>query len=224
MSADHDSLPTRVFLRPIGSPLTIGLSGLAIASLVASGLALRWISVAQGHQVGLILVSVPFVLQLLACVLAYLARDGAIGAATGVLSVSWLAEGLVHLTSAPGSRSGALGLLLLCAGAMICLSAIASLAAKPLPGSIFLIAGLRFLVTGIYELAGLSSWQDAAGIIGLVVCGMAGYGVLAFELEGQQHRAVLPTFRRGRGRLALNGDPRQRVGEVSDEAGVRQTA
>jgi hypothetical protein len=81
MPADHDSLPARVFLRPIGSPLTIGLSGLAVASLVASGLALRWISVTP----------------------------------------------------------------------------------------------------------------------------------------------VLPTFRRGRGRLALRVDPRQRVGEVSDEAGVRQT-
>jgi hypothetical protein len=31
-------LPTRIFLRPIGSPLTIGMSGLAIASLVQSGL------------------------------------------------------------------------------------------------------------------------------------------------------------------------------------------
>lgn len=224
MSADHDSLPTRVFLRPIGSPLTIGLSGLAIASLVASGLALRWISVTQGHKVGLMLITVPFILQLVACVLAYLARDGATGAGMGVLSVTWLAEGLVHLTSAPGSHSGALGLMLLSAGAMICLSASAASVTKPLPGTIFVLVGLRFLVLGIYELSGVTTWQHAAGIIGLVVCGLAGYGVIAFELEDQQHRAVLPTFRRGRGRLAVQEDPRERVGEVSDEAGVRQTA
>jgi hypothetical protein len=30
-------LPTRIFLRPIGSPLTIGMSGLAIASLARAG-------------------------------------------------------------------------------------------------------------------------------------------------------------------------------------------
>lgn len=224
MSADHDSLPARVFLRPIGSPLTIGLSGLTIASLVASGLALRWIPVTQGHKVGLMLVTVPFILQLVACVLAYLARDGATGAGMGVLSVTWLAEGLVHLTSAPGSRSGALGLMLLSAGAVICLSASAASVTKPLPATIFLIAGLRFVVLGVYELAGVSAWQNAAGIIGLVVCGLAGYGVIAFELEDQRHRALLPTFRRGRGRLAVQADPRERVGEVSDEAGVRQTA
>jgi succinate-acetate transporter protein len=222
--SDNGSIPVRVFLRPIGSPLTIGLSGLAIASLVQSGLDLRWISITQGHTVGLILITVPFLLQFVACVIAYLARDGATGAAIGVLSVTWLADGLVHLTSPPGSHSGALGLMLLCAGSLVCLSAAAASLAKPLPGTIFLIAGVRFLVTGVYELSAVSAWQQAAGIIGLVVCGLAGYGVLAFELEDQQHRAVLPTFRRGRGRLSVQGDPRERVGEVSDEAGVRQTA
>lgn len=225
MSTDNGFLPARVFLRPIGSPLTIGLSGLAIASLVLSGLDLHWIPVTQGHPVGLILVTAPFVLQLVACVFAYLARDGATGAAMGVLSVTWLADGLVHLTSVPGSRSGGLGLMLLCAGAVVCLSAIATCTVKPLPGSIFVLAGARFLVTGVYELAGVATWQDAGGIIGLVVCGLAGYAVLAFELEDQEHRAVLPTFRRGRGRLAVQADPpRARVGEISDEAGVRETA
>ena len=223
MSTDSDFPPARVFLRPIGSPLTVGMSGLAIASLVQSGLDLHWIALDETHQVGLVLITVPFVLQLLACVFSYLARDGATGAAVGVLSVSWLAEGLLHLTSVPGSRSGALGLMLLCVGAMLVLSAIALAAAKPLPAAVFAAAALRFLVTGVYELGASSSWQHAGGLIGLVVCGAAGYCVLAFELEGQHHRAVLPTFRRGRGRLAVQGDPRERVDGVTDEAGVRQT-
>jgi succinate-acetate transporter protein len=223
MHTDQSSLPARVFLRPIGSPLTIGMSGLAIASLVQSGLDLRWIPATQGHDVGLILITVPFILQLLACVFSYLARDGATGAAVGVLSVSWLGLGLVHLTSAPGSHSGALGLMLVCAGAVLLLSAIASAGAKPLPGTIFALAGVRFLVAGISELSTVSAWQHAAGIIGLVICALAGYAVLAFELEDQQHRPVLPTFRRGRARIALLGDPEERVDGVSSEAGVRQT-
>lgn len=223
MSTDPDFPPVRVFLRPIGSPLTVGMSGLAIASLVQSGLDLRWISVDQTHDVALVLIAVPFVLQLIACVFSYLARDGATGAAVGVLSVSWLAEGLVQLTSTPGSRSGGLGLMLLCTGTMLVLSAVALAAAKPLPASVFTAAGLRFLAAGVYELGAASAWQHAGGIIGLVVCGAAGYCVLAFELEGQHHRAVLPTFRRGRGRAAVQDDPRGRVDDVSDEAGVRQT-
>ncbi len=107
----------RILLRPVGSPLTIGMSGLAVASLVQSGLDLHWIAPDQAHQVGLILSSVPFLLQMIACIFCYLARDGATGATVGVLSVSWLADGLVHLTSVPGSRSGALGLMLLASGA-----------------------------------------------------------------------------------------------------------
>lgn len=115
----------RVVLRPLGSPLTIGMSGLAVASLVQSGLDLHWIASDQVHSVGLILISVPFLLQTIACVFSYLARDGATGATVGVLSASWLAAGLVHLTSVPGSRSGALGLMLLAAGGMILLSSVA---------------------------------------------------------------------------------------------------
>jgi uncharacterized protein len=223
MEADQNPLAPRVFLRPIGSPLTIGMAGLAIASIVQSGLDLRWIAVTQGHDVGLILITMPFLLQLLACVFSYLARDGTTGATVGVLSVAWLGLGLIHLTSAPGSRSGASGLMLLCAGAVLCLSAIASGASKPLPGLVFALAGFRFIVAGIYELGGPSVWQHAAGIIGLVTCGLAGYCVLAFELEDQENRPVLPTFRRGRARAALLGEPVQRVDGLSGEAGVRQT-
>jgi hypothetical protein len=180
-----------------------------------------WISVDQSHQVGLILLSVPFVLQLLACVLAYLARDGVLGAAVGVLSASWLAQGLVYLSSAPGSRSGALGLMLLAAGSMIVLTVLALAPTKPLPATALGIAGIRFLLSGVYELGAPSAWRDASGIAGLVLVVVAGYVMLAFELEGEQHRPVLPTFRRGSARL--DRDPGEIVGPVQREAGVRET-
>ncbi len=209
-------------LRPVGSPFTIGMSGLAIASLVLSGLELHWIATDQAQQVGLILLSVPFVLQLVACVFSYLARDGATGAVVGVLSVSWLAQGVVRATSVPGSRSGALGLMLLCAAGMVCLSAVAIGVAKPLPGTVFALAGLRFVASGIYALGGPSFWQNAGGVIGLIVVASAGYCVIAFELEGQQHRPVLPTFRRGVARTAPADDPWAAIDRVTDEPGVRE--
>ena len=218
-----DSPTPHIFLRPVGSPLTVGMSGLAIASLVQSGLDLHWIATTQSHDVGLILLSVPFVLQLIACVFSYLARDGATGAAVGVLSVSWLAQGLVHLTAAPESRSGALGLMLLASGAMLLLSSLAVSLAKPLVGAVFALAALRFIASGIYYLGNASSWQTAGGIIGLIVVATAGYCVLAFELEGQQHRALLPTFRRGRGTAATTASTAAAVDGLAHEAGVRQT-
>jgi succinate-acetate transporter protein len=215
--------PARIFLRPIGSPLTIGMSGLAIASLVQSGFDLGWVAKSEAAQVGVIMLAVPFVLQLIACVFSYLARDGAAGACTGVLSTTWLAIGLLHIAS-PGQTSGALGLLLLSAGGVLALSTISVSVGKLLPGIVFGLAAVRFGLAGIYELNTGSTWQDVAGVVGLVVCGLAAYAVLAFELEGQRRATVLPTLRHGRGRLALNGDWPDQLDGVVNEPGVRQSS
>jgi hypothetical protein len=203
--------------------MTIGMAGLSIASLVESGFALHWIARSQVHAVGLILISVPFVLQLIACVFSYLARDGATGAALGTLAGTWLGMGLIHLSSAPGSRSGALGLLLLAAGGVLLLSATAVSLPKPLVGLVYGLAATRFILTGIYQLGGASTWNSAAGIVGLVVLGLAAYSVLAFDLEGEMHRPVLPTLRRGRGRDAVSDGAGRAIDGVIAEPGVRQT-
>jgi hypothetical protein len=199
------------------------MSGLAIASLVQAGFDLHWLKSTQGHAVGLILISVPFLLQIVACLFSYLSRDGAAGAALGVLATTWLGLGLVQLASHAGSRSGALGLLLIAAGGVLILSALAMIVPKPLPALVFVLAGIRFVLSGIDQLGASSGWAHAAGIISLVVLGLAGYCVVAFEIEGVQHKPVLPTFRRGRARAAVLGDTESQIDGVSSEAGVRQT-
>lgn len=221
--ADNDVLPVRVFLRPIGTPLTVGMAGLLVASLIDSGLALHWVASSQGHQVGLILVAVPFTLQLIACLFSYLARDGAAGAALGVLACTWLGIGLIHLDSKPGQVSGALGLLLLAAGGALALSSGAVGKAKPLPALVFLAAGVRFGLAAIYQLSAVAAWQQISGIVGLVITALAAYCLLAFELEGQSHAPVLPTFRRNRGAAAVRDGAGAQVDQVVHEAGVRQT-
>jgi hypothetical protein len=213
-----------VFLRPIGSPVTIGMAGLAIASLVQSGLDLRWIAKDQAPYVGLILISVPFVLQFTASVFSYLARDGAAGASLGILSTTWLGVGLIHIESKPGSVSGALGLLLLAAGGTLAFSGMAVSVLKPLVGAIFVIEASRWGCAGIYELSHVHAWQHAAGIIGCVVTGLAGYSVVAFELEGELHRALLPTGRRRIGRAAVQAGLEAQTQGLVNEPGVRQTS
>src|SRR5438309_855832 len=44
-----------IVLRPMGSPLALGLCGLVIASLVLSGLDLGWVSTADARLVGIML-------------------------------------------------------------------------------------------------------------------------------------------------------------------------
>jgi hypothetical protein len=219
----NDGLPSRVFLRPIGSPLSIGMAGLGIASLIQSGYDLRWIAGSEALKVGLILVAVPFVMQGLATIFAYLARDGAAGYALGLLATTWLAIGLVHIAAHADRRSGALGLMLLASAGMLALAAVSVAGAKPLPAAVFGIEAFRFATGGIYELAGATFWRDVAGITGLVVIAAAAYCALAFALEDQQRRPVLPTFRRGRGRAAVVGAAAEALDDVLHDPGVRQT-
>jgi hypothetical protein len=212
-----------VFLRPLGSPLTLGMSGLAIASLVQSGVELHWTPSDQTSQAGVILIAVPFVLQLLASIFSYLARDGTTGAAVGVLATSWLAIGLIHIVAKPGATSGTLGLLLVAAAGVLGVSAAAIASTKPLPGAIFAAAALRFATAGIYQNTMVSFWEHAAGLLGLLVTGMAVYAALAFELEGQRERAVLPTFRRGRAAAAIRDGAGSDRDRLVTEPGVRET-
>ncbi len=221
--ADTDHVAPRIFLRPIGSPLTLAMSGLAIASFVQSGLELAWVPKPEAIYIGLILVAVPFLLQSLACGFSYLARDGAAGTAAGVLATSWLALGLIDIVSHKAHPNTALGLLLLVSGTMLVLSATTVSLAKPLPGLVFATAALRFALAGIYQLTAVEAWNRASGIVGLAIVALAGYAVLAFEIEGQQRRPVLPTFRRARGVEAMRGDTAAQMADVVNEPGVRQT-
>jgi hypothetical protein len=199
------------------------MAGLAIGSLLQSGFDLHWIAKTQGHEVGLILLTVPFVLQLLACVFSYVARDAAAGAALGVLATTWAGIAVIHLVAAPGSRSGSAGLLLLAAAGVLALTSIAISSAKPLPALVFLLAALRFALAGIYQLGAAPTWRDVAGIDGLVVLGLAAYCVLAFELEGQRRTPVLPTFRRGMARLDAGAELGTDAAVLAREPGVRDT-
>jgi hypothetical protein len=63
------------------------------------------------------------VLELIACIFGYLARDGATGAAVGVLATSWLAIGLIHIAATPGATSETFGLLLVTAAGVLGVSA-----------------------------------------------------------------------------------------------------
>ena len=202
----------------------MGMAGLAVASFVTSGLELHWIRASQTLEVGVILVAVPFTLQLLACVFSYLARDGATGATLGALASTWLAMGLIHIVAPSARVDGALGLLLLVAGGSVILSAVVVGTAKPLPALVFLAAGVRFELAGIYQLGAASSWEHASGILGLVVTGLAAYCVIAFELEGQNRAPILPTFRRGRAAAAIYDGSETQLDRIEHEPGVRQTS
>ena len=211
-----------MFLRPIGSPVGLGFAGLVGASLITSGLELQWLAPTQGKYVGLLLLAFPFPLQLSASILAFLARDGVIGTAMGVLAGTWLGEALAHLALAPGARSGALGLLLLAAAGLLVAAAAAAALGKLVPAAVLGVESLRFALLGVYELSGVKAWEHAGGVVGLVVVALAGYAVLAAVLEDAAGKPVLSLLRRGAGLAALAGGAEAQVAAVEHEPGVRK--
>src|SRR3954453_14693274 len=102
----------RINVRPIASPSTIGLFGLAAGTFVLSGLQLGWVANEDGQQVAVALVGFAFVAQLIASMVATLARDGVVASAMTVLSLTWLVLGLELWIGQPGATSDTLGLLL----------------------------------------------------------------------------------------------------------------
>src|SRR5690242_1612396 len=121
---------SEIFLRPLGSPLPLGLSGLAVASLLVSGLDLGWVPASAGHQVGMLLLVGAVPLQLLACAFALPARAAAaqaggkplLGLTLGIASARLVLSALHELTGSGGLQtvSGIVGLVVVaCAGYMV---------------------------------------------------------------------------------------------------------
>jgi succinate-acetate transporter protein len=194
---------TRIFLRPIGNPLPLGFLALAGGSLVVTGLQLGWLAEAEGHDVALILLAFVFPLQLLTSVFGYLARDVVAGTGMGLLAGIWLSIALVMLGAEPGATSDALGLFLLIAAVAMMVPATAAWTAKLVPAAVLTAAALRFATTGIYELTASASWQDVAGVVGLVPCAIGLYAALALALEDARGETVLPLGRRDPARGAM---------------------
>jgi succinate-acetate transporter protein len=185
----------QVFLRPLGQPLPLGFLGLLGGTTVVAGLELGWIAPTEGSHVGWILLAFAVPLQFLTSVLAFLARDAVIGTGMGVLGGTWLATGLTLLSSLPGAVSDALALLLFVSAASLLVPIVSAGTSKLSASIVLAMACVRFAVTGVYELTGLSGWKTAAGWCGVALAVLAVCAALAFESESARGRPLLPTLR-----------------------------
>lgn len=210
-----------VVLRPVASPTSLGLFGLAAATFTLSGLQLGWVAPSEGHHVALVLVAFAAVAQLVASVTAFVARDGTVATVMGVLSLTWLTVGVVMLTLPPGRRSPALGLLLLFSGVAVGLTGVTAALTKLGAALVFLTASVRLLLTGAFHLAGSPWLKETAGVVGLLLFVLAIYVAWASELEDALGRTVLPVGRRGKGRTAMHGSLLEQTEDLATEPGVR---
>src|SRR5947207_2774279 len=118
-------------LRPVGSGLPLGFYSFGIGILLLGCSALGWIPVSEQKDVGMLLMSFVFPLELVATVFAFLAQD-TLGATTlGLFTTSWLALGWADVSSPAGSTSVTLGIYLFGFAFVVLLLALMSTLGKP---------------------------------------------------------------------------------------------
>jgi len=88
----HPAAPaqTRIVVRPLATPLPLGLYAFGIGMLMLAAQSAGWIPVSQGKDVGLIIASFVFPLEGAAAIFAVFARDTLAATILGLFSTSWL--------------------------------------------------------------------------------------------------------------------------------------
>ncbi len=213
----------RIVVRPYASSLPLGFFAFGIGMLLLGGLGNGWLHASDRHTAGLLLASFVFPLELLAAIVAFLARDAFGGTGLGMFSTSWLALGLANMSASQDALSRTVGLYEFGFAFAVALLAVPAFGGKPLIGAIMLAAAVRGVMSGVYEWGGPRSFDTVAGwtAVGIFACAM--YGGIAFLLEEVRKQEVLPVFRRGSSKDSFEGDLGAQLRRLADEAGVRQT-
>lgn len=211
----------RIFLRPIGSGLPLGFFSFAIGMLLLGCFAIGWIPVAEQKDVGMTLMAFVFPLELVATIVAFLARDTLGSTTLGLFTTSWLTLGWLYLASPPGATSVTVGVYLFGFSAAVVLLALMSTLGKPFFSVLLALSAVRMVLAGVYESGGARSWDRVSGGFGIALCVVAFYGGLALGLEDARQRQVLPLFRRGGAHAAFQGYEAQ-LARLESEPGVRQ--
>lgn len=86
---------TRIFLRPLASPVPLAFFAFGVGSFLQSTLQLGWVSQDEVRDVALILGAFVFPVELVAAIFAFLARETLGSTVLGVFSFAWLGSALV---------------------------------------------------------------------------------------------------------------------------------
>ncbi|WP_402373046.1 GPR1/FUN34/YaaH family transporter [Isoptericola rhizosphaerae] len=212
---------TRIVLRPSGNPLPLGFMALALATVGFSCLQLGILGPEEERTVALAVLVLTVPLQSLAAIVGFGARDPIAGTGMAMVAGVWAMLAASTLTSAPGTSSPAVGVLLLTAAVAILVPASAA-HGKLVAAAVMVGSAARFALTGVAELTGSGPWEAVAGVLGLVLALLALYAALGFVLEEADHPVRLPVLRRGDGIKPLRDDLEEQVEGIARAAGVRQ--
>lgn len=205
---------TRLVLRPYASPLPLGFFSFGIGMALLGGIGLGWLSSAQDvRAAGVLMAAFVFPLELIAAVIAVLARDTGAATTLGLFTTSWLGLGLLDALDPVQHTSRTVGLFLVAFALMLVPLAVAAAFGKVLLTVVLSVSIVRAALQAADEF-GAPRWAGTAnGVAALVIVMLALCAGTAFLVEDLRGRTALVP-RRGPADEALDG--------VSREPGVRQ--
>lgn len=212
-----------IVLRPLGSALPLGFFAFGTGMALLASTDIPIVPRSELHPMAIMLLSFVAPLEILASVLAFLARDGMAGTGLGLFAASWATVGLQDLLAKPGSTLAVFGLYLICFAVVVALLGAVALRGQPLLGTLLVVSSLRTVLAGIYEITSRQAVFTTAGILALVITVIAYYGAVAFLLEDSERRTILPLGRRAAARRSLEGRVEDQLEGIELEAGVRRT-
>lgn len=221
-SADLAHPAARINLRPLANPLPLGMYSFGIGMLLLAAQSAGWLPVREASQVGVILASFVFPLEGVAAIIAFLARDTLAATVLGLFTTSWLTIGLLLIIGPPGVTSIALGFYLLGFAAVVIALAPIAASGKPLIALVLTLSAARAVLDGLYQLSNTAGLEHAAGYAAAAIAGLAWYAGSAFLIEDLRQAALLPVFRRGPGRRAMEAELADQTHRAGGEVGVRQ--
>lgn len=213
---------TRVVLRPIASSLPVGFFAFGMGSVLLSATQLQWVELSESRSLYVLVLAFVVPLELIAGILAYLARDAGAATALTTLGAAWAGTAVVLLMQPPGTRSTALAVFLLVVAAFVLVLSAAALPGKRLLGVLLVLAAARYVLVAVYDITGSATVRSASGWLGVALGAFALYGGIALLLEEMTQRTVLPLGRRGRSRTSLEGGLEDQTATTHQEAGVRR--
>lgn len=213
---------TRVVVRPLATPLPLGLFSFGLGMLMLAAQGAGWIPRQQSSEVGLVIATFVFPLEGAAAIFAFLARDTLAATTLGLFSTSWVTVDVALITGVPGETTATLGFYL--AGFAVAVATLAVLAAsgKPLLAVILACSATRAAIDAAFEFSAGSGTERAAGYVAAAIAVLAWYAGTAMALEDLRQAELLPVFRRGTSRTAIRGELAEQVADVGGEAGVRR--
>ena len=223
MTESQDAVSAvRIVVRPYASSLPLGAFAFGIGNTLLAAFAMHWIPMSEKNTLAVILLAFVAPLELIPCVLAFLARDSGGATAMGIFAAGWTVQGIQLILTANASQpSVCTGVFLFLLALCLAVLAFVTISGKPVVGVLLVVAILRSIGAALGQFGIHGSLDIVTAVLDAVVGLLAFYCGFAYLVEDAKGKLIPWTVRRDDAKVALDGTFGDQMKHIEHEAGVR---